>query len=30
VLRIAEAIERLIGWDNSVVSVAPGTLDQTA
>jgi Asp-tRNA(Asn)/Glu-tRNA(Gln) amidotransferase A subunit family amidase len=30
VLRIAEAIERLIGWDNSVVSVAPGTLDQIA
>lgn len=30
VLRIAEAIERLIGWDNSVVSVAPGTLDKTA
>lgn len=30
VLRIAEAIERLIGWDNSVVSVAPGKLDQTA
>jgi Asp-tRNA(Asn)/Glu-tRNA(Gln) amidotransferase A subunit family amidase len=30
VLRIAEAIERLIGWDNSVVSVAPGALDQIA
>jgi Asp-tRNA(Asn)/Glu-tRNA(Gln) amidotransferase A subunit family amidase len=30
VLRIAEVIERLIGWDNSVVSVAPGTLDQIA
>jgi Asp-tRNA(Asn)/Glu-tRNA(Gln) amidotransferase A subunit family amidase len=23
VLRIAEAIEALIGWDNSIVSVAP-------
>jgi Asp-tRNA(Asn)/Glu-tRNA(Gln) amidotransferase A subunit family amidase len=30
VLRIAEAIEALIGWDNSIVSVPTGPLEQTA
>jgi len=30
VLRIAEAIETLIGWDNSIVSVPTGSLEQTA
>lgn len=30
VLRIAEAIEQLIGWDNSIVTPARGSLEQTA
>ncbi len=30
VLRIAEAIEAIIGWDNSIVSVPAGSLEQTA
>ncbi len=30
VLRVAESIERLIGWDNSIVVPVSGTLEQTA
>ena len=30
VLRIAEAIEALIGWDTSIVSVPADSLEQTA
>ncbi len=30
VLRVAEAIEALLGWDNSIVTPAGGPLDQTA
>jgi Asp-tRNA(Asn)/Glu-tRNA(Gln) amidotransferase A subunit family amidase len=30
VLRVAEAIEKLIGWDNSIVTPSAGSLEQTA
>jgi Asp-tRNA(Asn)/Glu-tRNA(Gln) amidotransferase A subunit family amidase len=30
VLRMAESIEQLIGWDNSIVTPACGPLEQTA
>ena len=30
VLRVAEKIEKLIGWDNSIVSPDPGPLEQSA
>ena len=30
VLRVAEAIEALIGWDNSIVTPDTGSIDQTA
>ncbi|MCP4389306.1 MAG: hypothetical protein GY802_13510, partial [Gammaproteobacteria bacterium] len=30
VLRVAEQIEALVGWDNSIVTPDSGPLDQTA
>ncbi|MDH3221850.1 MAG: amidase [Gammaproteobacteria bacterium] len=30
VLRVAEAIEKLIGWDNSIVTPVTGSIEQTA
>ena len=30
VLRVAEEIEKLIGWDNSIVTPPVGTIEQTA